>query len=242
MAFNLINIEEQQVYKDKRKISIIKNLKEKVVLLSPDKGNGVVIMDIKDYKESMSHLFSDRQKFRTLAEDPTNTRFTTVQRYIRNLRKRNEITEEEYKMMYPKNAKIGRAHGSAKVHKQFDRISPLRPIVDTIGSTHYRVGKYISDLLYPLTLNDYHLKDSFAAADKINAIPEHLFQEGYQFVSFDVNSLFTNVPLDKTIKVILDRVYKDKAISTTLKKRTLKKLIKDTCSKTPWVLYSQTSS
>ena len=243
MAFNLINLEEQQVYKDKRKINIIKDLKKKVVLLSPDKGNGVVVMDILDYKQSMSHLFSDRQKFHILAEDPTNTRFASIQSYVRSLRKRNEITEDEYKLMYPKNAKVGRAHGSAKVHKQFERIPPLRPIVDTIGSTHYGVGKYISNLLHPLTLNEYHLKDSFAAAERINAIPEHLFQEGYQFVSFDVKSLFTNVPLDKTINVILDRVYKEKVIQTTLKKRTLKKLIKDTCSKTAFlcdgIIYEQ---
>ena len=200
-------------------------------------------MDIKDYKESMNHLFADRQKFRILKEDPTNTRFATIQKYVQSLKKRNEITEDEYTTMYPKNAKVGRAHGSAKVHKQFDRIPPLRPIVDTIGSTHYGVGKFISKLLHPLTLNDYHLKDSFAAVEKINAIPPHLFQEGYQYVSFDVKSLFTNVPLNKTIQVILDRVYNEKVISTTLKKRTLKKLIKDTCSKTAFmcdgVIYEQ---
>ena len=192
-------------------------------------------MNNNDYEESMHHLFADRQKFQILAEDPTNTRFTNIQQYIRSLRKRNEITEEEYKMMYPKNAKVGRAHGSAKVHKQFDRIPPLRPIVDTIGSTHYGVGKFISKLLHPLTLNEYHLKDSFAAAEKIKAIPPHLFEEGYQFVSFDVKSLFTNVPLNKTIQVILDRVYHKKVIPTSLKKRSLKKLIKDTCSKTAFM-------
>ena len=146
--------------------------------------------------------------------------------------------------MYPKNAKIGRAHGSAKVHKNFTRIPPLRPIVDTIGSTHYGVGKYISNLLNPLCLNQYHLKDSFEAADKIKDIPSQYFDEGYQFVSFDVKSLFTNVPLDKTIKVIMDRIYKEKKISTSLKQRTLKKLIKDTCSKTAFMLdgiiYEQT--
>ena len=243
MAFNLINIEEQQIFKDKQKIKILRDLKEKVVLLTPDKGNGVVIMDIKDYKDSMHALFSDRSKFRILNDDPTNTRFASLQQYVRTLKKRNEISEEAYKQMYPKNAKIGRAHGSAKVHKEFDRIPPLRPIVDTIGSTHYGVGKFISTLLHPLTLNQYHLKDSFEAAEKINAIPGHLFEEGYQFVSFDVKSLFTNVPLEKTINIILDRIYKDKVIPTTLKRRTLKKLIKDTCSKTAFmfdgVIYEQ---
>ena len=52
------------------------------------------------------------------------------------------------------------------------------------------------------------------------------------FASFDVKSLFTNVPLQRTINIILDRVYNNKLIATQLKKRTLKKLIKDTCSKT----------
>ena len=138
-------------------------------------------------------------------------------------------------MMYPKNAKIGRAHGSAKVHKEFERIPPLRPIVDTIGSTHYGVGKFITKLLNPLTQNEYHLKDSFDTAEKIKNIPSHLYDEGYKLVSFDVKSLFTNVPLNKTIQVILNRVYTEKLIPTTLKKRILKKLILDTCSKTAFL-------
>ena len=44
-----------------------------------------------------------------------------------------------------------------------------------------------------------------------------------------------SVPLRKTINVILDRVYNQAAIPTTLKKRTLKKLILDTCSKTAFM-------
>ena len=71
----------------------------------------------------------------------------------------------------------------------------------------YGLGKFITKLLNPLTQNEYHLKDSFDAAERIKNIPGHLYDEGYQLVSFDVKSLFTNVPLNKTIKVILDRVY-----------------------------------
>ena len=61
-----------------------------------------------------------------------------------------------------------------------------------------------------------------------------MFQEGYQFVSFDVESFFTNVPLRLTVNIILDRIYKDELITTTFKtpKRTLKRLILDCCSKT----------
>ena len=229
MAFNLINIEEKQFFKDRKMINTIRTLKEKIVLLNPDKGNGVVLLDKTDYKDSLGHLFSDRTKFRTLDEDPTNSRLATLQNFLRTLRKRNEIDENEFKAMFPDNAKIGRAHGTAKIHKEYERIPPLRPIVDTI------VGKYITMMLNPLTQNEYSLKDSFQAAEKINSIPNHLFEEGFRFVSFDVKSLFTNVPLQKTIQVILDRVYNKKLIQTKLKKRTLKKLILDTCSKTAFL-------
>ena len=43
---------------------------------------------------------------------------------------------------------------------------------------------------------------------------------------FDVESLFT-----RTNNIILDHVYNNKLRATQLKKRTLKKLIKDTCSR-----------
>ena len=148
-------------------------------------------------------------------------------------------------MMYPDNAKIGRAHGTAKVHKEFDRIPPMRPIVDTIGSTHHGIGKFITRLLNPLTQNAYSLKDSFETAERIRSnIPDSLYDQGYVLVSFDVKSLFTNVPLKKTIEVILDRVYNRKLIKTNLKKGTLKKLILDTSNKTAFpangIIYQQT--
>ena len=88
------------------------------------------------------------------------------------------------------------------------------------------------------------MKDSFDAAARIGAISDGLYDEGYTMVSFDVKSLFTNVPLQKTIDVILDRVYNQQRIQTNIKKRTLNKLIQDTCNKTAFtangVIYEQT--
>ena len=52
------------------------------------------------------------------------------------------------------------------------------------------------------------------------------------FVSLDMVSLFTNVPLRKTVNIILKRVYTEKLINTSLSKGSLKKLILDTCQKT----------
>ena len=71
--------------------------------------------------------------------------------------------------------------------------------------------------------------------DRIRSIPPELFDEDYRYISFDVTSLFTNVPLNRTIKIILKRVYEEKLVKTNLKKNTLKKLIKDSCSKTAFM-------
>ena len=59
------------------------------------------------------------------------------------------------------------------------------------------VGKYLSELLNPLTSNEYTIKDSLDAVTPIKNIPEELFDQGYRFVSLDVVYLFTNMLLRK---------------------------------------------
>ena len=67
-------------------------------------------------------------------------------------------------------------------------------------------------MLQPLTINNYTLKDSFDAVNKIKSVPFEIFEEGYQFASFDTESLFTNALLNKTINIILDRIYRQKLL------------------------------
>ena len=89
-----------------------------------------------------------------------------------------------------------------------------------------------------MTNNEFTLKDSFEAANRIQDIPSSLFVNRYKYMSFDVESLFTNVPIKKTICIILTRIYNDHTISTNLKK-----LILDTCTKTAFsfnnIIYEQ---
>ena len=76
------------------------------------------------------------------------------------------------------------------------------------------------------------MQDTFEAVNKIRSIPPELFEQGYLYYLSDVASLFTNVPLNRTIKIILKRAYDETLLATKLRKSTLKKLIKDTCMKT----------
>ena len=160
LAFNLIDFDNNQVYKDKKKLEIIKNLRKELVILKQDKGNGVVLVRTIDYYNAVENLFSDPSKFKQIYNDPTPTRLTSLQRYLKQLNKRGELPDAVYNTIRPKHAKIARAHGLPKVHKAFDDIPPFRPIIDTIGTTHSSVGKYLSEVLYPLTQNQFSVKDS----------------------------------------------------------------------------------
>ena len=47
------------------------------------------------------------------------------------------------------------------------------------NTPHYNAGKFRSNLLNPLTLNDFTLHDSFEAVEAIKMIPNELFSAGY---------------------------------------------------------------
>ena len=151
----------------------------------------------------MERLFNDTSKFTLIHEDPTLRNLSTVQTYLNTLHKRNEITLEDKNLMQPKFAQIGRAHGLPKIHKDYQDIPSFRPIVDTTSTPYYDIAKFLSSLLNPLAINNYSVKDSFEAAKLIQAIPPKLFNQGYKFISFDVTSFFTNVPLKRTVNIIL---------------------------------------
>ena len=51
------------------------------------------------------------------------------------------------------------------------------------------------------------------------------FSNGYQMVSFDATSLFTKVPLDQTIQLVLKRIYEKHEVSTNITKQEMKEML-----------------
>ena len=242
-TYNYLDLNDKQFISDSKRLKVLKSLKKDYVLLKPDKGQGIVVLKREDYVSSVQRIFDDQRKFKKVYHDLTLRNLSTIQGYLSKLFNRGEFREDDKKLMRPRSAQIGRAHRLPKIHKEFTNLPPFRPIIDTTNTPYYEVGKFLTSLLQPLTKNQYVVKDSFEAEDRIKDIPKEYFEQGYKYVSFDVESLFTSVPLKKTIQVILDRVYQEEKIITNLHKRTLKKLLKDACHKTTFsfnnVLYEQ---
>ena len=191
---NVLDFDNPRIRNGNKKVKCIQELLKDNVILKPDKGEGVVIISRCNYRNSMEALFSDRQRFRIIKEDSTSTRLNSIQRYLRKLLERGEINETTYQMIRPQSAKPARAHGLPKIHKKFDKLPKFRPIINTTGTTHYQIGKFLSELLHLLTTNEHTVKDTFDAKSRIESIDLALFEQGFKYVSFDVESLFTNAP------------------------------------------------
>ena len=83
------------------------------------------------------------------------------------MKSEEKIGKAEFNQMRLKNVKPARAHGLSKIYKTITNITKFRPIIDTTVSSHYLVGKCLAQLLYPLTNNEFTLKDSFEAVNRI---------------------------------------------------------------------------
>ena len=84
-----------------------------------------------------------------------------------------------------------------------DSFPNLRPILSSIGTFNYNLARFLRDLLSPLVPNDYSCKDTFSFVSQIknaNLCKNFL-------VSYDVTSLFTNIPLQKTIDIAINLIF-----------------------------------
>lgn len=117
--------------------------------------------------------------------------------------------------MRPKAAQVGRLHSRPKIHKKYIDLPIFWRIIDITNTPHYGVGKFLTRLLNVLTKKFYSIKDLFEAVDRASSIPTELFDEGFRHFSFDITSLFVNVPLNKTINIFLHRIQKENLVKKT---------------------------
>ena len=94
----------------------------------------------------------------------------------------------------------------AKVHKIVrDGLPSCRPTFSAIGTPTYKLAKLLIPILEPLTTNEYTIKDSFTFAEKLQSFDLKLV-----IASFDIESLFTNIPLQETIDLCVENLFQDR--------------------------------
>ena len=107
--------------------------------------------------------------------------------------------------MYPSVSASARIYGTPKMRKfsSSDLFPKLCPIVLSISTFNYNLARFLCDLLSPLVPNNYSCKDTFSFVSQIkNANLSKIF-----LVSYNVTSLFTNIPLQETIDIAINLIF-----------------------------------
>ena len=198
--------------------------REYIAVVKTYKGRGVVIMNRDKYHKKCLELL-DMEQFQKLNHDPTKTTERKVQNTLRKIKWKLSINE--YKRIYPTGSSPGKLYGTVrKIRKLSDGDSveklPIRPIISNLNTATYHLAKYLAKLLSPLSTSEYTVSSSkeFMTTIKNVQVPS-----GFHMVSFDVKSLFTNVPLEYTIGLVLERIYNKGELVTNITRSEMKEML-----------------
>ena len=111
----------------------------------------------------------------------------------------------------PKGSRLAHLYGLPKTHKAN---LCMRPILSATGTYNYNLAKWLEEKLKPLSVNEYTITDAFRFSEEIRAMS---IQEDNVLVSYDVTALFTNVPLNETINILVDKAFANDWFNQTYK-------------------------
>ena len=204
-----------------------------------DKGNGVAIMQTEDYYRKLDKIVLDGTKFESMEFDvncddliqcksaPWFKKEESIKYYIRTYL---DAIVYDSRYLMPTGSGPGRLYGMAKVHKTG---CPLRPVNSMLGTAEYNLAKWLDGIIKLHIPNEYTVNSTKNFIDNFRDVS---LNDGDFCVSFDVESLFTNVPLSEVINDICDYLFDNhkhyflpsgplKRNQKRMSKRTLKKLL-----------------
>ena len=92
-----------------------------------------------------------------------------------------------------------------------------------MGTYTYNAAKVIASYLKPLCQNEYKIGDAQSFPSMLKEqIPLSLDEE---YVLYDVESLFTNIPIDETISYIINKIYQKNKLPQICSKIIFKRVL-----------------
>ena len=102
--------------------------------------------------------------------------------------------------------------------------NPARPVVTMIVILEHKLAKFLDSVINPSISNKYMLSSTNHFIKKLEQVK---VQSHQILVSFDVVSLFTNIPLEETTQIIANYLFnKDNANTLPMEKHAFIKLMK----------------
>ena len=184
-------------------------------------------MKISDYVTKLDTMIDDGIMKGTFVETTDNT-LKELSRF-QDFLYRNFHNYERYKDMQPDSNQPERRYGLAKTHK-FETLEDItvanlkfRPIIDQTGTFTYNAAKVISDYLRPFCKNEYSINDTQKVPNILSSVTP--FHDDKEDVSYDVQSLFTNIPIKETINYVTEQIYVHKKLTLICLKLIFRRLL-----------------
>ena len=205
---------------------------QELAVLPADKDSSVVILPRAAYVDKLEQMIQEGiqgGKY-ALTEDTTIKDLQSFQNFLtRNFKSILPLDE-----IKPSSNQPAFLYGTAKTHK-FDNPEEmtvdnlkLRPIVSTCGTFYYDTAKYLASYLMPLTKNEFSIQNTTDFAERLK---ERVLEDDEMLVSYDVSSLFTQVPLDETLDYITDQIYEHNKLPKLGTKSRFKRLLTNVTKK-----------
>ena len=113
-------------------------------------------------------------------------------------------------------------------------VPPLRSIVSSIDAYNYKLAKYLCNLLLHHLPDTYTISDSFSFVNELKSVD----MSNKFMVSFDVVSLFTNIPLKESID-LAESYIAERNTNLKLSKTDLMKLFSIATSQTHFLFHGK---
>jgi hypothetical protein len=195
-----VGFNTQQAVQERRTINNIKKklTENNAVVLRADKGNSMVIVYTDDYHNKI-HDFITTNQFSITNKDLTNNFQKQIRHMINNC---PTVIPKDRKWLYTNlNPSAPTIRGLPKIHKDS---TPVRPVINWKQAPAYKLAKFLSQLLQthvPLP-NTFNVKNSTHLMNDLKEIP---YQQDIQLVSFDIESMYSNIPTNELNQIIRSR-------------------------------------
>ena len=176
------------------------------------------------YEEKLSDILSlpQFQKVETTRKNAKNPVIKENERIVgelKSLRDNGKIDERLYEKLRPTGSHPARLYGLAKVHKTS---LPARPVLSMPGSAYHQIALQTTEWLSVVPECGIN-SSTKSISDSLKTVKLDTDEE---IVSFDVTTLYTNVPLLEAINDCADMLYSGKYELPPVDKSTFIELLK----------------
>ena len=153
-------------------------------------------MDRQQYIDEAMRQLTNRTNYKTLDSDPTGNFCKEIQETLDDMRDNNHLSKKAHKFLSPTDCRTARFYLLPKVHKPGNL---GRPIISGNGSPTEHISLFVDSFLKPLVprISSY-IHDTPDFLRRILGI-QHQVPSTAIIGTFDVSSLYTNIPHDEGI-------------------------------------------